>query len=99
MFQKPNAGSPVHCHSPEGIMVVVVGGLELHVHEIDSSDRWGEEEDFHGCVVQRDEVGEEVQVARQEHEGEQHLGAAWNEENKLITSCARHKYLTGNLKI
>ena len=64
-------------------MVVVVGGFELHVHEIDCSDGGCEEEDFHGRVVQRDEVGEQVQVARQEHQGKKHLGAAWKKRERV----------------
>ena len=62
--------------SPEGVVVVVVGGFELHVHEIDCPDGGGEEEHFHGRVVQGDEVGEQVQVAGQEDQREQNLGAA-----------------------
>ena len=63
---------------PESIVVVVVSGFKLHVHQVDCSDGGGEEEDFHGGVVQGDEVGEQVQVAGQKHQGKQHLRTAWN---------------------
>ena len=56
-------------------MVVVVGGLELDVHQVDGADGRGQEEDLHHGVVHGDEVGEQVQVAGQEHHGEQQLGA------------------------
>ena len=37
---------------------MVVGGLELDVHEIDRAQGRDEEEDLHGRVVGGDEVGE-----------------------------------------
>ena len=52
---------------------MIVGSLELHEHEIDCSDGGGEEEDFHGGVVEGNEAGEQVQVTGQEHQGEQDL--------------------------
>ena len=55
-------------------MVGVVGGLELDVHKVAGSDGSAEEEDLHGGVVHRDEVGEQVQVPGDEHHGEQDLG-------------------------
>lgn len=60
---------------PEGVMIVIVSGLELHVHEIASPDGGREKEDLHRRVVQRDEAGEQVQVARQEHQREEELGS------------------------
>ena len=54
-------------------MIAVVGRLELQVHQVHGAERRGQEEDLHGCIIQRDEVGEQVQVARREHAGEQNL--------------------------
>jgi hypothetical protein len=48
-------------------MVGVIGGLELEVHEVAGADGGGKEEHLHGRVVGRDEVGEQVQVTRDEH--------------------------------
>ena len=61
-------------------MIVIVCGLELHVHEIAGPDRGREKEDLHRRVVQRDEAGEQVQVTRQEDQREQELGATWKNE-------------------
>ena len=58
---------------PEGVVVVVVGGLEFDEHEIDCSDGGRQEEDFHRGVVEGDEAGKQVQVPRQEHQGKQDL--------------------------
>jgi len=60
----------------EGIMVGVIGGLELEVHEVAGADGRGKEEHLHGRVVGRDEVGEQVQVTGDEHQGEQDLRPA-----------------------
>ncbi len=60
-------------------MIAVVGGLELEEHQVAGSDGCGEEEDLHRRVIQGDEVGEEVQVAREEDQREQRLGATWIE--------------------
>ena len=54
-------------------MVAVVSRLELEVHQVNSAERGGEKEDLHGRVVQRDEVGEQVQVTRGENACEQNL--------------------------
>lgn len=54
-------------------MVVIVGGLELHEHEIDCSDGGRKEEDFHRGVVKGNEAGKQVQVPGQEHQGKQDL--------------------------
>ena len=51
-------------------MIVIVCGLELHVHEIAGPDRGREKEDLHRRIVQRDEAGEQVQVTRQEDQRE-----------------------------
>jgi len=59
---------------PEGVVVVIIGCLELEEHEIDGPDGGGQEEDFHHRVVDRDEAGEQVEVPGQEHQREQNLG-------------------------
>ncbi len=57
-------------NAPERIVVAVVGGLELDIHEVDSGGRGADKEDLHGGVVHGDEVGHQVQVARHEHHQE-----------------------------
>ena len=47
---------------PEGVVIAVVGCLELDVHQVDGGGRRGDEEDLHTGIVQRDEVGEQVKV-------------------------------------
>ena len=56
---------------PEGIMIVIIGGLELEVHEVAGADGGCKKEDLHGCVVHRDEAGEQVQVTGEKHKGKQ----------------------------
>ena len=63
---------------PEGVVVAVVGGLELHVHQIDGSGSRADEEELHGGVVEGDEGGEEVEVARTEDGQEEDLRLARN---------------------
>ena len=58
---------------PKGVMVAVVGGLELDIHEVHGGGRRRDEKDLHDRVVQRDKVGEEVQVAGDKHHQEQDL--------------------------
>ena len=58
-------------------MVRVVGRLELDVHKVAGSGGRGEEEDLHGGVVHRDEVGEQVQVPGDEDQSEQDLGPSY----------------------
>jgi hypothetical protein len=57
-------------------VVSIVGCSELEEDEIDCSDGGTDEEDLHRRVVHRDERRQEVQVASQEHQSEQNLGAA-----------------------
>jgi len=60
----------------ESVMIAVVGGFEFEQHEIDGPVRGSDEEDLHDGVVNRDEVGQQVQVARRENEREQDLRLA-----------------------
>ena len=77
-------------------MVGVVGGLELDVHKVAGSDGSAEEEDLHGGVVHRDEVGEQVQVPGDEHHGEQDLGPSCS---KKVLVLKNMKYLdNGRIK-
>ena len=71
-----NPSGPVATLLPERVMVGVVGGLELQVHEVACAGGRGEEEDLHGCVVQGDEVREEIHVPGDEHQRKQDLGPA-----------------------
>lgn len=59
--------------NPEGVMVTIIGGLELDIHQIHSGRGGGHEEQFHRCVVQGDKVGEKVQVAGHKHNQEKDL--------------------------
>ena len=67
--------TPIHTYS-ESVMIAVVGGFEFEQHEIDGPVRGSDEEDLHDGVVNRDEVGQQVQVARRENEREQDLRLA-----------------------
>lgn len=50
------------------------GGLELDLHEVDDVERGEDEEELHERVVERDEVCDEVEVARAEDEQVDCLG-------------------------
>jgi hypothetical protein len=62
----------------ERVMLTIVRGLELDIHQIERAKRGGQVEDLHHRVVQRDEVGEQVQVAGEKDEREQDLTATRN---------------------
>ena len=62
--------------NPKGVMVAVIGGLELDVHQIDGSGSRANKEELHGGVVEGDEGGEEVEVARTEDGQEEDLRLA-----------------------
>lgn len=62
----------------EGIVVSIVGCLELHPHQVDSSDGSSEEENLHDGVVQGIEASEEIQVSCEEGYGEEDLGPSGN---------------------
>lgn len=61
----------------EGVVVLVVGCLPRVdvVHEVADVDGRGDEEELHECVVERDEVVEKVDVAGEEDDGVEELGA------------------------
>ena len=48
---------------PESVVIAVVGGLELDVDEVDGEVGATDVNALHCRVVQRDEVGEQVQVS------------------------------------
>ena len=79
--REQRAGEHEELH-PEGVVVAVVGRLELDVHEIDRAPAGDQEEDLHGRVVERDEVGDQVQVSGHEQHGEQDLGPTWTAMNR-----------------
>jgi hypothetical protein len=58
---------------PECVMVVVICGLKLHVHQVYGAERRAQEEDLHCRVVHRDEAGEQVQVASCKYTSEEDL--------------------------
>ena len=45
-------------HLPKGVMVSIIGCLELDIHQIDRGRCRGDEEHLHGRVIQRDKVGQ-----------------------------------------
>lgn len=59
--------------NPEGVMVVVVGGTEFQVHQVQSAERWDDEDEFHEGVVDADEGGHKIQVATQVNDSEEDL--------------------------
>ena len=48
-------------------MVAIIGCLELDIHQIHSGRGRGDKEELHHRVVQRDEVGQQVQVTGYKH--------------------------------
>jgi len=60
----------------ERIVIVVIGGLKLHVHQIHGGTGRGQEQHLHHRVVQAHVGGEQIQVARQIDHGEQDLRLA-----------------------
>ncbi len=69
---------PPHLTYSECVMIAVVGGLKLEQHEIDGAEGGGKEEDLHDGVVNRDEVGQQIQVPRRKNQREQNLRLAGN---------------------
>jgi len=67
-----NTRSQQELHS-EGIMVTVVGRLELHEYQIACPNAERDVDNLHACVVQGDETKEEIEVASAEHYSEQCL--------------------------
>jgi len=61
---------------PERVVVVVVRGTELGVHEVDGGVQRHEEKHFHHRVVERHERREQVEVARREHHRKHYLRLA-----------------------
>lgn len=57
----------------EGIVIVVVGRLELDVHEIDRGSRCGQEKHLHHRVVQAHVCGEEIKITGKVHHCEENL--------------------------
>ncbi|KAH8246760.1 hypothetical protein KR038_008032 [Drosophila bunnanda] len=60
----------------EGVVVVVVGGLKLHVHQVDRGAGRGQEEHLHHRVVQAHVGGEQIEVTGQVDHREQNLRLA-----------------------
>lgn len=62
----------------ECIVVPVISCLELNVDQVHSGIRTSNVDDLHSGVVERDEGGEEVQVASGKHQGKQDLTLSRN---------------------
>lgn len=58
----------------EGVMVAVVRSTELGEHQVERAVGTDDEDHFHDGVVDGDEAGEQVQVARGEHQRKHDLG-------------------------
>lgn len=67
-----NAGSEQEFYT-EGIVVAVVGGLELHEYQIAGSDTACDVDNLHAGVVQRDKAEEEIKISGTEYHGKQSL--------------------------
>lgn len=48
--------------NPEGVMIVVVGGTEFQIHQVQGSEWRYNEDKFHEGVVDADEGGYKIQV-------------------------------------
>lgn len=59
--------------NPERVMIGVIGGPELDIHEIQGGQRGTNENQLHHGVVQADEGRKEIQVARHIRYGKQNL--------------------------
>ena len=70
--RQPSHGHDEELHAKR-VVVTVIGGLELGIEEVDCGGRAGDEDDLHDGVVEGDEVGEEVQVPRDEHQSKHDL--------------------------
>ena len=57
----------------EGVVVAIIGGFEFEIHQIDRAGGAADEEKLHDGVVETDEVCQQVQVSRHEHNEEQSL--------------------------
>ena len=62
--------------NPERVVVAVIRGLELEVHEVHCGGGAGDEKDLHAGVVETHEVGHQVQVPGHEHHQEEDLALA-----------------------
>ena len=57
----------------ETIMIWVICRFKFNKDQIAGSKGGTNENDFHTCVIKRDERGEKIQVSSQEDDGEQDL--------------------------
>ncbi len=60
----------------ECVVVAVIGGPELHVHQVHGQTGGGDEEQLHAGVVQRHKVGEKIQVTSSKNQGKHDLTLA-----------------------
>lgn len=64
--------------NPEWVVVVVVGGAELHVHQVECAQRRNDKDELHESVVDADEGCEEIQIATEINDSEENLWFAGN---------------------
>ena len=62
-------------------MIFIVGSLEFVQDQEAGSDGWGNEEDLHDGVVERDIGSKQVKVASQKDQHEQDLWTTWKQMN------------------
>ncbi len=60
------------------IMRLIICRFEFEIDQVDRAERRGQVEYFHDCVVQRDEMSEQIQVTCGKDECEQDLTFARN---------------------
>lgn len=65
-------GNNQELHS-ETVMVAIVGGPELRIDQVDCRIRTSDVDHLHAGVIEGDEGGEQIQVARGEHDSKQDL--------------------------
>lgn len=61
-YQRKNDNREDKKLDAEGVVVAVVCGLELQIHQVDGGIRGANKEYFHHRVIYRYEVAEEIQV-------------------------------------
>lgn len=61
---------------PERIVIMIVRGFELHVHQENRGEGRGDEHNLHERVVRGDERGYQIQVTARVNNGEEDLRLA-----------------------
>lgn len=50
--------------NPERVMIGVIAGSELNIHQIQGCTGGGNEDQLHNCVVQTHKSGHQIQISR-----------------------------------